>query len=435
MRFEVLAVLTCLLVGCARRDSAPPAEADPAPTPPVAADTTSPPAPAAAEPHPRAALYDAAATAAWQQFEKLWDPKTGLARATLDYDKVTPWDIASVLAANYSAHKLGLLAEADYDKRVRTTLATLQKLPLYRGAVFNKSYISSTGRMAGRGGAVSARGYGWSATDLGRLLIWLHLVGEEDAQHKAMAAAVVKRIKFPITTTTDGYMRGGMDGSRGQLWQFQEGRIGYEQYAARGFAFWGVDVSNALDVKKHARPINVLGVDLLADTRGLDRLTSEPFVLLGMEVGFTPEMKELAQNVLAAQEARFRQTGKMTMVSEDAVNVKPHYFYYYCVYCNGRSFTVDVVTPGSNLDQPRWVSTKATFGYDALMPSEYTDTVMKFVSAARTSRGWSSGVFERNRQSTNAYDINTAAVVLEAALYVKQRRPFAQSAQSPSGLH
>jgi hypothetical protein len=395
--------------------------------PPQAAIEVPPPPPAPPTPapyrHEDADFFADAATTAWKQFERLWNDKTGLARATPDYNKLTPWDIASVIAANYSGHKLGMLDDSAYLTRMKTTLRTLQRMPLYRKVVFHKSYIAESGRMAGRNGRVSSTGYGWSATDLGRLLIWLKIVARNDTSLQSDVQRVVDRLKLS-ESTAKGYMVGGTIGSRGQLWRFQEGRIGYEQYAARGFDFWGAAVDSALDLKRNARPIEILGVPLLADRRGLDRLNSEPFVLLGLELGFSPEEEELARNVLKAQEARFDKTGNVTMASEDAVNVAPHFFYYYCVYCNGREFTIDVATPGKRLDKPRWVSTKATFGYHALMPSPYTKRALTLVEQARAEEGWSSGVFESTKKSTRTYDINTAAVVLESALFVKTGRPL-----------
>jgi len=368
-------------------------------------------------------FFDAAAVAAFNQFNRLWRAETGLAAATPAYEKLTPWDIGSVIAANYSAHRLGLLADDAYQERMATTLATLEKLPLYRRAVFHKMYFAETGRMVGRDGQISDTGYGWSATDLGRLLTWLRIVAENEPGLRASAQRIARRVRFE-ETTADGYMVGGLLGSRGQLWKFQEGRIGYEQYAAAGYAYWGASVQNALDMRRHARPTQVLGVPVLADARGLDRLNSEPFVLMGIETGLTADMAQLAHNVLAAQQARFEQTGTLTMVSEDAVSVPPHYFYYYCVLCNGRAFTVDVAETGQHLDEPRWVSTKAAFGYHVLLATDYTKQVLEAVAQAKTNEGWSSGVFEKTLKPTETYDINTAAVVLEAALYRKLGRPL-----------
>jgi hypothetical protein len=140
--------------------------------------------------------------------------------------------------------------------------------------------------------------------------------------------------------------------------------------------------------------------------------------MLGLELGFEPDMRDLAEAMLAVQEARYRETGQITMVSEDAVSVPPYYFYYYCVLCNGREFTVDVADPGEQLDEPRWISTKATFGWHALMPGAYTRLAIDAIAVAHGDEGWSSGVFEKSGASTETYDINTATIILESALYV-----------------
>jgi hypothetical protein len=357
---------------------------------------------------------------------------TGLARATPDYDKITTWDLGSVLAALFSARVLGFLSEDDYHARVRRTLRTLEQLPLFDRAVFNKGYDARTGQMTGRGGVVSSAGSGWSATDLGRLLVWLSIVALSDTTHAAQATRVARRIDYD-RVVSQGYLHGEERGSSGRMRRFQEGRIGYEQYAARGFALWGQVLPFALDLLKNAEKIRVDSVELLRDRRGLDRLTSEPFILLGLEVGWTRDESLLARNVLRMQEQRFRRTGIVTIVSEDAVNVRPQYFYYYCVLCNGKSFVIDIANPGSTLDSPRWVSTKAAFAWHALVPSPYTAWALRRVARSYSDRAISSGVFEKDGASTRTQDVNVAAVVLEAAAYRKIGRPllFARSRSTP----
>ena len=389
---------------------------------PIAAQAQSAPSPRVELPNEATFFSDAAATA-WKQIDRLWVQRTGLALATPDYDRLTPWDIGSVIGALYCAHRLELLSDEQYHTRLARTLKTLETMPLFRGTVYHRMYFARSAKMVGRKGGPTTVGYGWSGTDLGRLLNWLSIIDRTEPQYHAAVTRITDRIKFE-TTTKDGYMLGGRIGTHGKLFTWQEGRIGYEQYAARGYQYFGAAVDKAADVNLNATPVTVLGVPLLADKRGLDRLNSEPFVLMGMEFGFTPDMEKLARNVLAAQEARFKQTGKLTMVSEDAVNVAPYYFYYYCVYCNGRAFVVDIADTGKSMDEPRWVSTKASFGYHALFGTDYTKRVLEQIANAKTSRGWSSGVFEKSGKTTGAYDINTAAIVLEAALYRKRMKPF-----------
>ena len=384
-----------------------------APTAPPVADSARPLDP----------VFDSAAVIAWRQFERLWVPESGLANATFDYEKLTTWDIGSVLGALYSAKILGLLDPASYIERMSRTLRTLDSMPLFRDSVFHKLYDARTARMVNRDGRVSERGYAWSATDLGRFLVWLRIVANGDPAFAPLAQDIVQRMHLD-RVVMKGYLH-GEDATPGRRrYHFQEGRVGYEQYAAHGFALWGHDVALAEDLNTNAQPVTVLEVELLRDKRGLDRLTSEPLVLMGLELGWTPDEDRLARAVLEAQAQRYRQTRIITIASEDAVGIAPHFFYYYCIYCSGRSFVIETHAPGQRVSSPRWVSTKATFGWHALLPSEYTQLALDYVQRARANVGWSSGVLERSGVPTRSYDINTAAIILEAAAYRKLGRPL-----------
>lgn len=366
---------------------------------------------------------DSAAVIAWRQFERLWVPESGLAKATFDYDKLTTWDIGSVLGGLYAGRVLGFLDEIEYRERMCVTLETLLRMPLFQDSVFHKLYDSRTGEMVDRNGRETDRGYAWSATDLGRFLVWLRIVGATDSSLTELTTRIARRMHLD-RVVVDGYMH-GEDATPGRKrYHFQEGRLGYEQYAARGFALWGHDVALALDLNTNSQPLTVYDVELLKDARGLDRLTSEPFILLGLEVGWSDDEAKLARNLLEAQAERYRQTGIITIVSEDAVGIEPHYFYYYCVYCSGRAFVIEAHEPGRRYTSPRWQSTKATFGWHALLPSEYTSLAVERIQRARADAGWSSGVLERSGAATRSYDINTAAVILEAAAYRKLGHPF-----------
>jgi hypothetical protein len=323
----------------------------------------------------------------------------------------------------YCARELGFIDDATYTMRMRAALDTVAKLGLFQSVAYNKAYKVSTGSMITRDHRPSTIGFGWSVTDIGRLLIWLRIVANRDPELAASAEAVVSRIDFS-KLVRDGYLWGSDIGPNGQLRVYQEGQIGYEQYAAQGFAVWGARADKALSLNENEIPVEVMGQTVAADRRQRDRLTSEPFVLAGLEFGWTPEVERLARAVLAAQEERARRTGITTIVSEDAVDVPPHYFYYYCVLANGRQFSVDVQDPNAVVDKPRWVSTKAAFGWHALLPSDYTRRALLAVEPARGAQGWSSGVYENSARSTRTLNVNTAAVVMTAAVYALRGEPL-----------
>jgi len=370
--------------------------------------------------------YREIAKTSWAYMDANYQSASGLVNATPDWANTTLWDVGGQIIAFVAAKQLGCLPADQFNARMTKTLNTLEHADLFRNVAFSKQYSTSTGR-------VSNERTGWSATDLGRFLLALHILAVNEPQFATQAERVARRNNFS-QIVKGGYLQGEVIGSSGQPWAYQEGRIGYEQYIARGFAAWGADVGNALDVKRNAQPVDVLGVTLLGDKRANDRLLSEPFILYGLELGLDGDMRDLAQKLLQAQEARYKSTGKVTIVSEDAVSVPPEYFYYYCVYCSGKPFVIDGSTPGRPMSGPRWVSTKAAYAWNALFPSDYTKLAVDYVNPAKDARrGWASGIFEDSKKSTNTFDINTAAVLMEVAFYkLRGDKPLSEKAAVPA---
>lgn len=439
-----LALLSAAPALCQRPDSA----ADHGtPTPPgTAADSTQQPQQAPQQQGGRNAarggplndrdVFMNAARTAWTYIDGQYNAQTGLVNSVINYRYATVWDIGSGVLALYSANQLGLLPDAEYDTRIRRALQTLTETQLYDNGAFNKNYHTADGHIAGRNGQEeeTANGYGWSAIDLGRLLIALKVIATNQPQYASQIQAIVGRIAFD-RVVRGGYLQGEDLGPKSHRPRaYQEGRLGYEQYAALGYAAWGHAPDRALRLS-NTRPVTILGIPLLADTRGGDLLTSEPFVMYGLEVGWSPEIRDLAWRVLAAQEARYRQTGSVTIVNEDALNGPP-YFLYYSVYGDGKEFPVappEGAPPGPT---PRTVSTKGAYGWHALLPSAYTWLAVQRVEGARTSHGWGAGVFEDSGRISGGENVNTAAVILEATLYTRRGgRPLIEpSAATPAPL-
>jgi hypothetical protein len=368
-------------------------------------------------------LFDAAARSAWAYVAQHYEPATGLVDATSGYAYATVWDIASGIAALYSGHALTFLDDAEYDLRMRRVLATLRTMGIVDNAAFNKVYSTPTAAMIGRDRRPSARGYGWSTTDIGRLLVWLKIVAETQPAYAGDAAAIVQRLDF-TRLVADGYLWGQDFDVAWKPRRYQEGEIGYEQYAAAGFAAWGAAVDRARRLEENGLPVTIMGHTLYADARGRDRLTSDPLVLMGLEIGWDPSMERFARSLLGAQEARYRKTGRVTIVGEDSISRPPHFFYYYSAYTHRTAFGVDVQARTAFVNEPRWVSAKAAFAWHALLPRPYTRLAIQTVQPAQTAAGWEAGVFEGTRSSTGTLNINTAAVILTAALVERRGQPL-----------
>lgn len=380
----------------------------------------------------REMLLEAARTA-WAYAEGNYNPSTGWINSVEEYAYATVWDIGSSLMVLYCADQLDLLDGDEYDRRMRRALQSLIEARLFEGVAFNKSYSTRTGQIAGRAGqesTTSQRGYGWSVMDIGRLLAVLHVIDRTQPQYRDLMQQIVNRLDYS-RLIADGYLRGEDLNRSGRLRRYQEGRVGYEQYAAAGFAAWGHRAENALNLGRHTYPVPVLGVPVMGDRRGDEHLTSEPFIMMGLELGWTPEIRTLASNVLLAQETRWKQTGTVTIVNEDALNGPP-YFLYYSVYANRRPFLVQPPAGAPRGPTPRTVSVKAAHAWHALLPSDYTRLAVERVQGARSPGGWGAGVFEDSGRVSGGRNVNTAALVMEAALYAQRGRPLVEGTGAPA---
>lgn len=406
---------------CSSARQSAPANQSPAAITPLPAPV--PAAPAVATPEERQLYLDAARTS-WNFVNGITEPSTGLARAHATFSYVTLWDIAGVIASNYSAHELGFINDATYDSHIKHILATLSTVDLFDRAALNRIYDAKTGRMVDNANKISSVGAGWSSVDIGRLLIWLHVLAVKQPKYAPLASQIVRRLDMS-KLLNGGYLQGvNLDPKTGKRDTFIENEIGYQQYALSGFAMWGAPVNaSGLDVKSNVTAVDVLGVRLLIG-QGNSRVMSEPFIMLGLETGFrSPDLAREAAQVLAAQAARHQRTGIVTAVTEDALPDPPDYFYYYSVYHHGQIFVVENAADVM-VDRPRWVSAKAAFGWNAVLPNAYTQLVLKTVQPALTPNGWGSGVYEQTYKPTGVPSLNTAALIMESALYKIRGRPI-----------
>ncbi len=383
-----------------------------------------PMAPTTATPAEQRAFMLRSARAGWTYVTREVT-SVGFVGATKNYQYLTVWDMASEFAAAYSARELGFITRAGYHTFVDRTLSSMEKLVLYDDAAFNRLYSAQTGAMVDAKGESSKVGMGWSGLDHGRLFVWLKLVANDDPAFAPRAQALVSKLNMSRLVKS-GYMQGEEIVTKtNEPRAYQEGRVGYEQYAAEGFALWGAPVDSAIDYSYNSKPVVVNGQTIVTDTRGGDVMTSEPFVMMGLELGWKNDTwRNLSHAVLAAQEARWKQTGIVTMVSEDAIPVPPAYFYYYQLYHEGTPFVVTTVRGVASDSFPRWISAKAAFGFHALIPTAYTWTALQAVKYGGSADGWTAGVYEGTKKSTETFNLNTAAIVLEAAAYMERGCAF-----------
>lgn len=363
------------------------------------------------------------AQVAWAYFGPNVDPVTGLAFSVEKYPSATMWDTASYLLAVISARRLELIEAREFDARIARALASLRKLPLFDGKLPNKAYNASTLQMTDYANQPSERGIGWSALDVARLMVPLEVLVWQYPQHTEAVRALVARWDLSALCAEGEFVGARLDG-QGRVELVQEGRLGYEQYAAKTFALVGLHAPRAFSYMQQLAWSDVDGVRVGHDRRTVDEsgahnyVLSEPYLLDGLELGWDRDSGELAWRVLQAQQRRFEKTGQLTAVTEDHLDQKP-FFAYNTVHANGRNwFTLS--DKGEDLSELRTVSVKAAFGWHALVDNDYTRRLVAGVAALNEPRrGWYAGQYERTGQPNKALTANTNAVVLESLAYIQ----------------
>lgn len=365
---------------------------------------------------------------AWSYMERNYQPETGFINAVEAYPFATMWDIGSGLAATVCAFELDLLDQTTYEEKITRFIATLESLPLYDGVLPNREYTTNSAEMTDFGNKVSSQGSGWSALDLGRFLCWLAILKKQAPQFANRLDAIVTSWNL-AKAVKNGQLYGGFFDGTEELIR-QEGRLGYEQYAAGGFALWGMPVMIAQNLIFDGW-LDVEGLVLPIDQRNLNYLTSEPFFLARMELAsLTPEFVQLAAMIYEAQQRKAEKTGELVAVSEDAIARFP-WFVYNCI-AFGEQTWVCVDRKGQPRPSLKSFSSKAGWAWGALFDDSYAQSLLtKAQTLHDPKKGFFSGEFGGGVVNASL-NVNTNAVILEALYYLKRGAiNFQESIGSP----
>ncbi len=372
---------------------------------------------------------------AWNYFQNNVNQETGLSGAQPNYAPFTMWDLSAHIAAIISAHQLNLIDEREFDSRIRKILRWFISMELFRGDLPNQFYSADNGRMVDW--ANEPGELGWSALDLGRLLTWLKILKERYPAYSELVDKGVMRWNWSKLLDRDGTMFGASYYQRDEnnLIHYAEGRLGYEEYAARGFALWGAN-TDAASVAEPYSTITVYGFQVPFDARDPENLhapnfvVSESYVLDGIEhnwdlpgdtntnlkIHSDPIQARFAWQIYKAQEARFLNTGILTARTEDAVD-KPPYFVYGTILGYGTPWAT-LSHEGKPMPELACLNTKAAMGLWVLFKSDYTDLLAEAVTALyEPGKGFYVGRFEETGLLNKAITLNGNGVILEILLY------------------
>ncbi|MEX5383132.1 DUF3131 domain-containing protein [Cronobacter muytjensii] len=372
---------------------------------------------------------------AWQYFVVNYQPKTGLVNAVNQYPSTTMWDTGSYIGALVAARELGIIDKAEFDRRMLKLLGTLNKLDLFRNQVPNKAYNTITAQKVNY---VNKPGeIGFSALDMGRMLLWLRIVKERYPEYGNSVDNIVLGWDFTNVVDPCGTLYGAYL-ENNQPKYVQEGRLGYEEYASAGYQLWGFNTCQANRPEPYALA-DIYCVLVPYDSRDPRRtnqhnyVVTESYLLYGLEMGwdtakdrddspnnFThPWMKDFADRVYQAQENRYTITGVLTARSEHQLDKSP-YFVYDTVFSDGFNWNT-ITDKGQYVPQVAAVSLKAALGMWVLWDSPYTDRLFTTIENANDPKqGYYEGIYENGDGTINAFTGNNNGIMLEALLYKKQ---------------
>ncbi|MCK5830173.1 MAG: DUF3131 domain-containing protein [Methylococcales bacterium] len=377
------------------------------------------------------------ARVAWKYFENNYQQSTGLVNAADNYPSTTMWDTASYLAALVSVYELKIIEKPIFDLRLTTLLETLNGLSFFRNGLPNKVYHTQTSEKVNYGNQPGE--IGTSGLDLGRLLIWLKIIKERYPDYSDVIDKFVLRWNFSNLLDSKGTIYGAsFEPSDTKAKVIQEGRLGYEEYAAKGFELWGFDTTQAAKAEPYS-VISIFGIDIPYDSRdprifhAHNYVVSESYVLDAIEFNWDlandsdgndahfshPWMEDFAQRIYKVQEQRYKQTGILTARTEHQLDQDP-YFVYDTIYSDGITWNT-LTESGDIVPQFAAIATKGVLGLWVLWETEYTDLLFsKIADLYDPQKGFYEGVYENGSGVIKQQTANNNGIILETLLYKVQ---------------
>jgi Protein of unknown function (DUF3131) len=389
----------------------------------VASDTAIP----VRQPQPLTAEEVRWAAAAWQYFERNTSPRTGLPASVAGERTVHVEDIGSYLLAAIAAHRLEVIEIEAFNDRMSQIFDALARMPLFDEALPNHAYDIQKLSMIGRDGEMDVSGTGWSAVDVSRLLLAFKIICWEYPYFTPQVRDIVGRWQLHLLVE-NGQMQGAHLSPTGRVVLHREGRLGYEEYAARVMALYNLETHRAGEGRAHIRLTHIDGVELAIDTRpsfpieGLSLVTSDPYIAHGLELGWNRETLPMAYQVFRVQRQRYATIGEPTAVGAGYLEA-PGGRVHCALIVDNRSWRC-VDDAGDPRHGASFFSAGAAIGWAALFETDYAAVLRTEAAHALDPRkGWRTGYYVHNGAPVESYTAHTNALILTAIHYV-QRGPL-----------
>ena len=360
---------------------------------------------------------------AWQYFINNYQEKTGLFNSVDMYPATTFWDISSSLHALMSAYEIGLISKDEFHQKMQKGLQSINKFQLFENELPNKVYSTITLSMVDYSNHAITDGVGWSAMDIGRFLGTVSRIKTFYPEFTPLTDSIISKWRIERVLGNDATLHGiGFSFKDKRAKIVQEGKLGYEEYASKGYIVSSYDATESYRYTDFLKFIDFYGIQVGADTREVkyhpayNYVLSEPYILDGLEYGFDINSRELAYRLYKVQKIRAKKTGIPVAVSEDHVDREP-YFIYNAVYANGKKW-VCYAENGDDAEEFKQLSTKAAYAWATLFDDEYSQVLRKSIQDLKDpKKGWFTGRYDKNGKTNTVLTANTNGVILEAIAY------------------
>ncbi len=370
---------------------------------------------------------------AWKYFENNYQDTTGLVNSVDGYPSTTMWDTASYLAALVSARELEVIDKTTFDVRLVNLLGSFNSMSVFRGELPNKVYNTKTLERVDYTNKAGEIGY--SAIDIGRLLIWFDIIKQHYPEHGNAIDRAVLRWKFHHVVDSRGSLYGAGITKEQKIVYYQEGRLGYEEYAAKGFQVWGFTTTRASKPEPY-NFVSIYGLDIPYDSRDPRMLGAhnyvvcESYILDAIEFNWdvpgdssSSDMQhtdtviaDFAQRIYKVQEARYANDGILTARTEHQLDQAP-YFVYDTIYSDGERWNT-ITDTGQVHPEFGSIALKAAIGLWAVWDTDYTRLLYSAVSHLYDpNKGFYEGLLENGNGLIKTFTANNNGIILEALLY------------------
>ncbi len=365
----------------------------------------------------------AIAKIAWTYFKNNTNEQTGLVNSVDGYTSATLWDTSSYLLGLISAKDLKIIEYDEFESRLTKILVTLKDIPLFDDRLPNKVYSTVSATMTTYENTPTTRGIGWSAIDIGRIMVPFNTLVWSHPEFTPLVDEVLSSWDMQ-DIISNAEMVGADTNDKGETILLQEGRLGYEEYASKSLALAGFDLSEAINYERYFEYVEIDGAQVGTDLRtpeeldALNFVVSEPYVLDGIEFGWDRYSQSLAYSAYLAQEGRYNRTGLLTAVSEDNIDQAP-YFVYNSIFAAGKQWNA-VTETGEDASEFKTLSTKASIAWYALYDTDYTAELFSRVkNNYAEEKGFYAGIYERTDEVNKALTANTNGIILESLRYIE----------------